>query len=40
MAGAAKLCNGKVINKSHKSVNLSDRTYRRKIIGLYFSAHW
>ncbi|CAF4424312.1 unnamed protein product [Rotaria socialis] len=40
MAGVAKLCDGNILTKSNKIVNLTDKTYKRKIIGLYFSAHW
>jgi hypothetical protein len=40
MAGVAGLLDGHVINKSNEEVDLNDETYKGKIIGLYFSAHW
>ncbi len=40
MAGAAKLFDGRILDKSNKEVNLNDSKYKGKVIGLYFSAHW
>lgn len=40
MAGAAKLFDGHIIDRSNKEVDLCRKKYRGKIIGLYFSAHW
>jgi thiol-disulfide isomerase/thioredoxin len=40
MAGVAKLFDGHILNRSNKEVDLRDRKYKGKIIGLYFSAHW
>ncbi|CAF3740349.1 unnamed protein product [Adineta steineri] len=40
MAGVAKYFNGNIFNKANEEVDLNARKYKRKIIGLYFSAHW
>ncbi len=40
MAGAAKLFDGHILNKSKEQVDLNDEKYKGKLIGLYFSAHW
>ncbi|CAF1301777.1 unnamed protein product [Adineta ricciae] len=40
MTGVAKLFDGHILNKSNEEVNLDSKDFKRKIIGLYFSAHW
>ncbi|CAF1301837.1 unnamed protein product [Adineta ricciae] len=40
MGGVAKLFDGHILNKSNEEVNLDSKDFKRKIIGLYFSAHW
>ena len=40
MAGVAKLFDGHIVNKSNEEVDLNSDTYKGKVIGLYFSAHW
>jgi len=40
MAGVAKLFDGHIIDTSNKEIDLNDKQYKGKIIGLYFSAHW
>ncbi|CAF5156466.1 unnamed protein product [Rotaria sp. Silwood1] len=40
MAGVAERFDGHILNKSKELVDLNDKKYKGKIIGLYFSAHW
>jgi hypothetical protein len=40
MDGVAKIFDGHVLDKSNKQVDLNDKKYKGKVIGIYFSAHW
>jgi hypothetical protein len=40
MAGVAKIFDRHVRDKSNKEVDLNDKKYKGKVIGIYFSAHW
>lgn len=40
MAGVAKLFNGHILNNLNEEIDLNDKKYQGKIIGLFFCGLW